>query len=73
VDDRHARNVFRDRRRVWDALPSTSSWAPGARAEEVAERLGLPVRVVEHHLEDLEAEGLVSRAGERFRRRGELR
>jgi len=73
VDDRHARNVFRDRRRVWDALPSVSSWAPGARAEEVAERLELPVRVVEHHLRELEADGLASRAGERFRRRGQLR
>jgi hypothetical protein len=73
VDDRHARNVFRDRRRVWDALPTSMSWGPGARPEDVAELLGLPLRVVEHHLEDLEAAGLAFRAGERFRRRGEFR
>jgi predicted ArsR family transcriptional regulator len=73
VDDRHARNVFRDRRRVWEALPTTMSWGPGAEADELARRLDLPVRVVVHHLSDLEADGLASRAGERFRRRGELR
>jgi hypothetical protein len=72
VDDRHARNVARDRRRVWAVLPTQMDWRPAVDAEYVARELKLPLRVVCHHLHDLEGAGLASRAGGLWRRRGRM-
>jgi hypothetical protein len=70
MDDRHARNVARDRRRVWAALPSAMGWQRGLRAEEVARVVKLPLRSVCHHLHDLEGAGLAVHAGGMWRQRG---
>ena len=70
VDDRHAHNVARDRRRVWGTLPTTMGWQPGPTAAGLAETLKLPLHDVSHHLFDLEDAGLALRAGDRWRRCG---
>jgi DNA-binding transcriptional ArsR family regulator len=70
VDDRHARNVARDRRRVWEALPSQMGWQAGLPADDVAQIVDLPPRLVSHHLHDLEGAGLANQAGGFWRQRG---
>ena len=63
MDDRRARNHARDRRLVFDAIPSAASWEPGASTEDILKAVRLPRHRVLTLLHELHVAALAQEAG----------
>jgi len=63
VDERRLRNHARDLRMVLDVMPSSASWQPAVKTDDILRTVRLPRRRVLSLLHELNVEGLAVEAG----------